>query len=644
MHEKSTERRLAAILVTDVVGYSRLIGADEAGTLRRLKALRRELVDPAIAAARGRIVKSTGDGLIAEFPSPVRAVSCAVAIQKAMAGRSAGEPEDRALRLRIGINLGDVVAEPDGDLYGDGVNVAARLEPLSEPGGLCISRSVYDQVRDKLRYPFEDRGKQELKNIARPIGVYALGATAIAGLNPEDELDPAPAARTGRRAGIVAACAAALLAAGGLGWWAFRPGQVPAPAQTLAAQMIGTAQPAPRLSIVVLPFANLSNDPEQDFFADGITEDLTTDLSHLDGSFVIARNTAFTYKGKSVDVKQLGRDLGVRYVLEGSVRRTGEQVVVNAQLISAETGAHLWADRFEGDRARLGELEVEFVARLARSLDVQLTQAESLRSLRERPNNPDAIDLSLRGWAALYRPRQIANNNEAQNYFERALALNPNLPRAVLGLSRAIIIRPAMAWSVDRNKDIQEADDLINKYLALYPNDAVALVIKGDVYRARRQFDSARSMYEAAIASNRNYAVAHDLKGHVSTLTGKAHEAIPNVLQAIRLSPRDPLLDVWYYHICHAHTHQRHWEEAVSWCNKSVAISPNWLPYIDLAAAYGWLGRQAEAKAAVAEVLKLMPGYTVQKWANAGWSDNPIFLEEYKYIIDGLRKAGLPEN
>ncbi|ACA15096.1 adenylate/guanylate cyclase [Methylobacterium sp. 4-46] len=641
--DKALNRRLAAILVADIVGYSRLMGADEAGTLRRLKALRRELVDPRIAAAGGRIVKTTGDGLVVEFPSPLRAVSCAVAIQKGMLTRDAGTPEDRVFRLRIGINVGDVVAEPDGDLYGDGVNVAARLEPLAEPGGICISRSVHDQVRDKLRYPFEDRGEQELRNIARPLGVFALPAAVIPSL-PETDEEPGPgrAERPLRRVALASGLVA-LLAAGGLGWWLSAPARPPVP-NPGALPAAAAVNPAPRLSLVVLPFTNLSNDPEQDFFADAITEDLTTDVSHLADSFVIARNTAFTYKGKPVDVKQIGRDLGVRYVLEGSVRRTGENVVLNAQLISAETGAHLWADRFDGERGRLGDLQVEFVARLARSLDVQLTQAESLRSLRERPTDPGASDLAMRGWAALNKPRSLASNNEAQDYFERALALDPTLPRAILGLSRALITKPSMSWSRDKDKDIKDAEDLIDKYLASYPGDAVALVVKGDVFRARRQFDSARSMYEAAIAGNRNYAMAQALKGHVSTLTGKASEAISSELQAIRLSPRDPLLNVWYYFVCHAHTHQRHWDEAITWCNKSVALSPYWLSSIDLAAAYAWQGRQAEARAAVAEILKLMPGYTVQKWANAGWSDNPVFLEEYQYVVEGLRKAGLPEN
>lgn len=384
-------RRLAAILVADIVGYSRLMGLDEAGTIRRLKALRRDLIDPAIKTAQGRIVKTMGDGLLVEFPSPLKAVSCAVRIQRAMTDWEPALPGDRRFKLRFGINLGDVVAQLDGDLFGDGVNVAARLEPLAEPGGLCVSRSVHEQVRDKLPFRFEDKGKLELKNIARPIGVFALSADAVQALvvpdDEDDDEEQAPDGSHGQRSAtflasrrrtlipIALAASVVAAAAGSYGWWVTQA-RAPSPENTLAVQNGLPPKPLPPLSLVVLPFANLSNDPEQEFFADGLTEDLTTDLSHLAGSFVIARNTAFTYKGKAVDVKQVGKDLGVRYVLEGSVRRTQDQIVLNAQLISTETGAHLWADRFEGERSRLGEIQAEFVARLARSLDVQLSQAE----------------------------------------------------------------------------------------------------------------------------------------------------------------------------------------------------------------------------------------------------------------------------
>jgi adenylate cyclase len=323
-------RRLAAILAADVAGYSRLMGADEEGTHERLKAHYRQLVDPKIKEHRGRTVKNTGDGMLVEFPSVVDAVRGAAEIQRATVDREANVTEDRRIKFRLGINLGDIIVEDD-DIYGDGVNIAARLEALAQPGGICISRVVRDQIRDKLPYAFEDMGEQSVKNIARPVRVYALSAAAVASLPP-----------------------------------------VPSTADIGKPVAVSTA---PRLSIVVLPFANLSNDPDQEYFADGITDDLTTDLSRISGSFVIARNTAFTYKGKSVDVKQVGRELGVRYVLEGSVRRVGAQVRVNVQLVDGESGAHLWADRFDTDRANLAETQDEITGRLARTLNLELVEA-----------------------------------------------------------------------------------------------------------------------------------------------------------------------------------------------------------------------------------------------------------------------------
>ncbi|WP_236960387.1 adenylate/guanylate cyclase domain-containing protein [Methylobacterium durans] len=641
-------------MVADIVGYSRLMGADEAGTLRRLKALRRELIDPRIAASHGRIVKTMGDGLLVEFPSPLRAVACAVRIQRDLLGRDADLTPERQLRLRFGINVGDVVAEPDGDLYGDGVNVAARLEPLAEPGGLCISRSVHDQVRDKLPYRFEDLGKRELKNIARPIGIFALTAAAVATLPrqvDEDEpgeaqQDPADGKFAGRRLVpqrlLLAACIAALLAAGGTGWWWFAR-RAAEPAIDGTTQVVAAPKPVPGLSLVVLPFTNLSNDPEQEFFADGLTEDLTTDLSHLAGSFVIARNTAFTYKGKAVDVKQIGRDLGVRYVLAGSVRRTGEQVVLNAQLISAETGAHIWADRFEGDRSHLGELQVESVARLARSLDVQLTQAESLRSLRERPNNPDAGDFAMRGWAALNRAPSPAHLQEAIKLFDRSLKLDPKLTSALVGKARALSYFVWLRWSTKPAEDLTAADEAITPVLSDAPTNAMAHFVKGEILKARKKHQLAVPEFEIAIKYDRNLAVAYEELGHTKILLAKSNEALPLIEKAIRLSPHDPAMNFWLFHMCHAYTHlARDWE-AIAWCRKSVAAGPLWLAYIDLSSAYGWTGQKAEAEAAVAELLKLMPGYTVRKWATAGFSDNPEFLVEYQRIVEGLRKAGLSE-
>ena len=373
------ERRLAAILAADVAGYSRLMGVDEEGTHERTKEHLRELVDPKIEQHRGRIVKNTGDGLLAEFPSVVDAVRCAVEVQRGMVEREPEMPDERRIRFRIGVNLGDVIVE-EHDVFGDGVNVAARLEALAEPGGICISRMVRDQIRDKLPYPFEDGGEQRVKNIARPVRIYALRPKAVADL----------------------------------------PASMLSPAMSIPQPVI-----APRLSIVVLPLTNLSDDREQEYFADGITDDLTTDLSRISGSFVIARNTAFTYKGKPVDVKQVGRELGVRYVLEGSVRRTGHQVRVNAQLVDAETGAHLWADRFDTNRVNLPEAQDAIVGRIARTLNVELLEDAGRRIERERMADPDARDLVMYGRALFNRPYSVATFQEAQRAYEQALEKDP---------------------------------------------------------------------------------------------------------------------------------------------------------------------------------------------------------------------------
>jgi adenylate cyclase len=658
--DRAVERRLAAILITDVVGYSRMISVDEEGTLRRYKLLRREVIDPRIAAAQGRIIKSTGDGVMVEFPSSVRAVTCAVEIQRAATRHNAALPEGQAMEMRIGINLGDVIAEPDGDLYGDGVNVAARLEPLAEPGGLCISRSVHDQVRDRLPYRFEDKGKLPLKNITRPIGVFALSAATLRDLpEPAVEESSTEAARaaTSSQAAIASSTRRAtrwrwplggagaiilLAACAGLGWWSWPKASLAD--KTLAVQAGLPAKPLPPLSLVVLPFTNLSSDPEQEFFADGLTEDLTTDLSHLSGSFVIARNTAFTYKGKAVDIRQLGRDLGVRYALEGSVRRMGERIVRNAQLISTETGAHLWADRFEGDRARLGELQVEFVARLAHNLDVQLTQAESLRSQRERPDNPDAADLTMRGWAVFNRPRSKANVSEAAALFEKALQIDHDSLRAIIGLSRAKSAGVLSRWSENPAADIELASKLATRALEIDGGSALARFAKGEVYRAKREFEQSFAMYESAIESDQNFSTAYAVAGHTKTLTGQAEETRAMIATALRLSPRDPQLHIWKYWMCHSYTHQARWEESIEWCNRSVSDSPLWYAYIDLAASYAWTGNQEAARNAVAQILKLKPGYTVRKWSQEDWSNNAQFLAEYARITEGLRKAGLPED
>ena len=390
-------RRLAAILAADVVGYSRLIGADEPGALQRLKAIRAELIDPAVERHNGRIVKTTGDGLLIEFGSTVDALRCATEVQAAIGERNAAIAPDKRIEFRIGIHQGDIVAE-DGDIFGDGVNIAARLEALAESGGICVSARVQEDAAGKLDLAFRDLGEQRLHNIARPVRAYAIGIAA----------KPRQAHRI--RGAMIAAAALSVVVIAAA-WWSW-PRDTPAlptaqspPATASPAPAAASAQrppapeaeSAPRLSIVVLPFANLSNDPEQEYFADGITDDLTTDLSRISGSLVIARNTAFTYKGKPTDVKQIGRDLGVRYVVEGSVRRTGDQVQVNVQLIDTESGAHFWADRFDTDRRDLANAQSEIIFRLARMLNIKLIAAEVARSEQRKALDPMRATSSCAG-------------------------------------------------------------------------------------------------------------------------------------------------------------------------------------------------------------------------------------------------------
>jgi len=436
-------RRLAAILAADVAGYSRLMGADEEGTHERLQGHLRELVNPRVAEHRGRTVKNTGDGFLAEFASVVDAVRCAVEIQRAMTDREPGVPEERRIRFRIGINVGDVIAE-EQDIFGDGVNVAARLESLAEPGGICISRMVRDNVRDKLDYTFEDLGEQNVKNIARPVRVYALRPEAV-----------------------VEASAA---------------GTPPIRSVSQSAQ-------APRLSIVVLPFTNLSDDRAQQYFADGITEDLTTDLSRISHMFVISRNTAFTYKDRAVNAKQIGRELGVRYVLEGSVRRSGNQVRINAQLIDAETAAHLWAQRFDHNADDLFVLQDEITRLIAVSLNLELIGAEAARSTER----PDAMDYVLRGRAVLYKPPSRDSYAQAIRLLERGLALDPQLVEAQSWLAIALVGRVIDNVSDSALADITRAEGSVGQALMASPRSPTAHFAKGQVLRAQRRHAEAIS-------------------------------------------------------------------------------------------------------------------------------------------------------
>jgi class 3 adenylate cyclase/TolB-like protein/tetratricopeptide (TPR) repeat protein len=644
----SETRKLAAILVADVVGYSRLAGADEDRVLARLRTLRSDLIDPIISVHHGCIVKRTGDGSIIEFRSVVDAVRCAIEVQTGMAERNAGVPPEKRIEYRVGIHLGDVVEESDGDLMGDGVNIAARLEGIAKPGAICLSEQAYWQVKGRLEMAVSDLGATRLKNIAEPIHVYSLevgqpaqtkpGATVPAAAKSESAAAaPKTRARLSRWSALGAALAIIILAAGALAWRAgYTPRFMPASADDKLAN-------APRLSIVVLPFENLSGDKEQDYFADGITEDLTTDLSHLSDSFVISRSTAFAYKGKPVDPKEIGKELGVRYVLEGSVRRAGEMITINAQLISTETGAHVWADRFEGERSKLGELQVEAVSRLANSLGVELVRAEALRAMRERPNDPDAVDLAMRGKAMLNGAETLVSTNEEIGLFEHALSLDPNNIQAQLGLGWSLSNRAQDFPDDNAAGDLARAEETIDRVLTLQPDNSSAHYAKSLLYGAKHQWGPAIAEAEKAIADNRNNAAALAIVSYYKMFLGHAEDGFADVEAALRLSPRDEAVRWWQYFICHFHSHLAQWEQAIEWCDKSIASgNPSQWPYIDLAAAHTWLGHMKEAKEAAAQALKIDPGFTIQGTIDHP-SDDPTFNAQLERILVGARKAGIPE-
>jgi adenylate cyclase len=594
----ASTRRLAAILAADVAGYSRLMGVDEEGTHERLTAHFRELVDPNIKEHRGRIVKNTGDGLLAEFASVVDAVRCAAQVQRGMIDREPEVPDEQRIRFRIGINLGDVIVE-EHDIFGDGVNVAARLEALADPGGICISRTVRDHIRDKLAYPFEDRGDQSVKNIARPVRVYALCREAVADL--------------------------------------------PASSASLATP-VSRAAGAPRLSIVVLPFVNMSGDPEQRYFADGITEDLTTDLSRIADMFVISRNSAFTYKDKPVNAKQIGRELNVRYVLEGSIRRSGNRVRANAQLIDAETDAHLWAERFDRDTDDLFALQDEVTGRIAIALNLELVGAEAARSA----DHPDALDFILRGRALSSTPPTTENYAEAIRLYERALTLDPQSTEAQALLARTLAARAMDGLTNSAEADIARAERLVWQALAASPRSPLAHYARGQVLRAQGRCEEAIPEYETALASNRNWVEALANIGRCKFLIGSIEEAIAAQEQAIRLSPRDPQLGIWYLRIGQAHLLQSRIDEATLWFEKARSANPR-LPFARafLASAYALKGERDRAAAELAEARRLSGGGRFLSIAHS----KSVFdfgvpkvraLYEATYFA-GLRKAGMPE-
>jgi TolB-like protein/class 3 adenylate cyclase len=588
------ERRLAAILAADVAGYSRLMGKDEAGTLARLRGHRRELIDPEIAEHKGRIVKTTGDGILIEFPSVVEAVACAVAVQRGMAERNATTPEEQQIVFRVGVNLGDIIAD-EGDIHGDGVNVAARLEGIAEPGGICISGMVHDQVRDRLNISFDDLGEQVLKNIARAVRVYRV------------------------RLGTAESTAKATLTQTG-------------PVLALPNKP----------SIAVLPFANMSGDPDQEYFADGMVKEITTALSRIRWLFVIARNSSFTYKGQAIDVKQVGRELGVLYVLEGSVRKAGGRVRITAQLIDTTTGAYVWANRFDGALDDIFELQDQVASSVAGAIEPKLRQSEIERASRHPTVNLTAYDLYLRALAQSYRFTE-EGFAEAVLLARRALAIDPSYAPAAALVGWCRSFQGVQGWGPVSHDDVAEACRLARQALEAERDDAQTISQAAyTLFFLADEAAMAAAALDRALALNPNAAHAWMMRGNIHALRNQPEAAIDAIERARRLSPFDPY--TWFYAgiIAIAHLAARRFEQAIEWADRALHDQPRTVAVMRVKAiALAHLGHLEEARAELSRLLAVQPGLTIASYrAISARSAAP---EYFNLAVTGLRLAGLRE-
>ena len=583
--EPSIRRRLAAILAADIAGYSRLMGQDEAATVRDLKGHQAAIL-PLVGRHGGRIIDTAGDGILAEFPSVIGATECAVEIQTVMAARNEDVPERRRMLFRIGINLGDVIHD-ETRIYGDGINVAARLEGLAEPAGLLVSRAVHDQVRDRLDLAFEDLGERELKNIARPVRVY----------------------------------------------------RVRTPAESKAAPAPGDALPLPdKPSIAVLPFPNMSGDPEQGYFADGIAEDIITGLSRLRWLFVIARNSSFTYKGRNVDVRQVGRELGVRYVLEGSVRKGGNRIRITGQLIEAETGNHLWAERYDRALDDVFAIQDEITESVIGCIQPELYAAEHDRLRRKPPQSLDAWESVVRGMF-LYSQHSDASTKEALNMLDRAVELDRSYAQAH-GL-RAVCLawRAFQGWE-NGNTAFAEAAEGADRAVACDPREPWAYLAQGFIAVAKRRNSEAVGAFNRAIDASPNFAYAHGLLGAAHALGGRSDQAIECIDRGVRLSPRDIFGEEYGLYYAFAHFQAGRYAEAASAAHLAIQQRPGHpVLYIMAAAAYGLAGEADKAKRAITQLTDLVPNISA-----ADLEENFLYCqrEDRSRLAMGLRAGGLP--
>jgi TolB-like protein/class 3 adenylate cyclase len=631
-------------MAADVVGYSRLMGTDEVGTLTSLKAHRRELVDPAIAGHRGRIVKTTGDGMLVEFASVVDAVACAVAIQRGMFSRNAEESEEKRIVLRIGINVGDIIIDGD-DIFGDGVNIAARLEALCEPGGLCISRMANDQIRDKLALSFADLGEHTVKNIARAVGVFGLAAKDIAAL-PEEDLPQAPETTTPaealpsrRRAILFGATALVILLVAGGAWFVSQHGW------TLGGNVASTG----RHSIVVLPFANLSGDPEQAYVADGLTAKITTDLSRAAGLFVIAATTANTFKDKQINVQHVGKDLGVRYALQGSVQRSGEKIRINAQLADTSSGGQLWAETFDGDRSDLFALQDRITSRIANSIGREIVVAAA-RESESRKTDPKASDLLLRAVALTTKPPTLENLQHQEKLLREVLLLDPNSVDAMARLATILVsLRRTFAQVLGpevAEEKLKEGYSIALKAKELDPANALTYGALGSYFRDRGDLSQSIAAYQKGIALNRNHSPFYNGLTLTSLVSGEPKKAIGYAEQSLSLDPRAPQIWAPMLLVGVAHFFLGHDDLAIEWLEKARAEAPknpNVLSH--LAVVYAKKGDLGKATATTSELFRIAPTFRL---SNGTFYPFPSSPEAFKKLwrevyMPAANKAGLPE-
>ena len=624
MAEENVQRRLAAILAADVVGYSRLMGVDETGTRARFNAHLNDVIEPAIARRQGRIVKTLGDGLLVEFSSVVDAVQCAVEIQKDMAERNTDEPDDERIVFRIGVNLGDIIVEGD-DIHGDGVNVAARLEGLAEPGEICISRATRDQIRDKLRYGLEDLGEVDVKNIVRPVRAFRVlldGKT----VNAPNNFVPKK-----RWYALAATVVIALIAGGGLWWWQpwterlepTRPDRISIPLPD-------------RPSIAILPFANRSGDPEQEYFADGFTEDLITNVAQSKDLLVIARNSTFTYKGQEVKIRQVAEELGVRYVLEGSVRRIGETIRITTQLIDATNGAHVWAKRYDEPSAKLFDVQDDVSREIAGTLLVNIRKTDLAKASQKRPENLSAYDYVLRARALFYAPAKAAYM-EARSLAQKAIAIDPKYAPAYAVLGETFNSAFIVQW--EGPEALDHAYEAARKAVELDPLLSTAHELLGRVFLRRLEHDNAVDAIKRSIKLNPNRSRHYSNLADVLTFANRPDEAIELMKKAMRLDPFYPALINMYFG--RAYYFAKQYDKAVTELKTCAARAPKWRPcYMYLAPAYAELGDQAGAKQSVETLFKIAPGFSITTSVRKHLPFVPAAMQFY---ISGLRKAGVPE-